>query len=106
MSLPSGVRGGRMWRAGTMRTVVTAILQQTARRRFGSHSLVSDGLLPVTSFPAGLGRPPSDQPDRRGAEEHGEHQQPSALDPLEGPEPAAGLVARDQVEAVRQEVVT
>ena len=37
-----------MWRAGTMRTVVTAVLQQTARQRFGSHSLVSDGPPPVT----------------------------------------------------------
>ena len=34
-----------------MRTVVTAILQQTARQRFGSHSLVSDGPPPVTRLP-------------------------------------------------------
>src|ERR1700733_5755852 len=31
-----------------MRTVVTAVLQQTARQRFGSQLLVSDGPAPVT----------------------------------------------------------
>src|ERR1700735_3576643 len=31
-----------------MRTVVTAVLRQTARQRFGSHSLVSAGPAPVT----------------------------------------------------------
>jgi hypothetical protein len=53
-SLPSGARvGRRWWRAKTMRTVVTAVLQQTARQRFGSHSLVSDGPPPVTRLPPG-----------------------------------------------------
>jgi len=36
-----------------MRTVVTAVLQQTAEQRFGSHLLVSDSPLPVTRLPPG-----------------------------------------------------
>ena len=51
-SLPSGARAARrLCSAKTMRTVVTAVLQQTARQRFGSHSLVSDGPPPVTRLP-------------------------------------------------------
>ena len=45
---------GRMWHAGTMRTVVTAILQQTAGQRFGSY-LVSVRR-PATGYP-----PPTNQ---------------------------------------------
>ena len=52
-SLPSGARAGRLWCVRTMRTVVTAALQQTAGQRFGSHSLVSDGPPPVTRLPPG-----------------------------------------------------
>src|SRR5690242_9159566 len=50
---------------------------------------------------SGAGRPgggksggaAADQPDRGGDEQHRQREQPAALDPLEGPEPAAGLIA-------------
>src|SRR5436305_2076052 len=35
----------------------------------------------------------ADQPDGRGDEQHRQREQPAALDPLEGPVPAAGLIA-------------
>src|SRR5262249_10943901 len=35
----------------------------------------------------------ADQPDGRRNEQHRQGEQPAALDPLEGPEPAAGLIA-------------
>src|SRR5215469_17975204 len=40
----------------------------------------------------GSGRPVADQPDGGGDEQHGQAEQVAALDPLERPEPAGGLV--------------
>src|SRR6516162_2250300 len=39
------------------------------------------------------GRAAADQPDGRGDEQHRQREQPAALDPLERPEPAGGLIA-------------
>src|ERR1700761_9762072 len=39
------------------------------------------------------GGAPAAQPDGGGDEHHGQREQPAGFDPLEGPEPAAGLIA-------------
>src|SRR5580700_2364384 len=51
------------------------------------------------------GCPAADQPDGRGDEQHRQREQPAALDPLEGPEPAARLIARPVRVSVLGEVV-
>jgi ubiquinone/menaquinone biosynthesis C-methylase UbiE len=45
-------------------------------------------------LPAGSGRPAADQPDGCGDQEQRESEQPAALNPLERPEPAVGLIGR------------
>ena len=51
------------------------------------------------------GRAAADQPDGGGDEQHRQHEQPAALDPLERPEPAAGLVAAPRRVAVLGEAL-
>src|SRR5580704_18844316 len=48
----------------------------------------------VISLPPVSGRVPADEPDGGGDEQERQREQPAALDPLERPEPAARLVAR------------
>ena len=48
----------------------------------------------------GSGGAAADQPDGRGDEQDRQREQPAALDPLEWPEPAAGLVAHPERVAV------
>src|ERR1022692_30305 len=55
--------------------------------------------------PAGAsGRATADEPDGRGDEQQREREQPAALDPLERPEPAVGLVSGQLGVAVLDEV--
>ena len=53
----------------------------------------------------GSGRTAADQPDGGGDEQEREREQPAALDPLERPEPAGRLIARQLRKAVVEEVL-
>ena len=102
-SLPSGARAGRLWCARTMRTVVTAVLQQTARQRFGSHSLVSDGPPPVTRLPPGRVRNgrrntapgAATRASARGGNEAYRREERTTISPADEASPVTVAAARD-----------